>query len=120
MFSRLASGSLACVARSCRRFGAPSVLGLRQMRRREEPLVGPLAGIPAALMSEAEWTRIGPLTECYSDQHLGRVDAGLITGAERLGLTTIATLGRRQLCVVRPSDTKGAHADLMTTASAAP
>lgn len=57
-------------------------------------------------LSRADWTRIAELTERYADQHLGGVDAGLITVAERLGLTTIATLDRRHFGVVRPSHTK--------------
>ncbi len=57
-------------------------------------------------LSRADWTRIAELTEHYADQHLGGVDAGQITVAERLGLTTIATLDRRHFGVVRPSHTK--------------
>ena len=52
---------------------------------------------------QADWRRIAELTERYSDQHLGGVDAGLIAVAERLGLTTIATLDRRHFGVVRPN-----------------
>ena len=54
----------------------------------------------------ADWTRIAELTERYSDQPLGGVDAGLIAVAERLGLTTIATLDRRHFGVVRPNHTQ--------------
>jgi predicted nucleic acid-binding protein len=57
-------------------------------------------------LSRADWTRIAELTERYSDQHLGGVDAGLIAVAERLGLTTIATLDRRHFGVVRPNHAK--------------
>jgi predicted nucleic acid-binding protein len=60
-------------------------------------------------LSRADWTRIAELTERYSDQHLGGVDAGLIAVAERLGLTTIATLERRHFGVVRPN-----HAEVRT------
>jgi hypothetical protein len=56
-------------------------------------------------LSRADWTRIAELTERYSDQRLGGVDASLIAVAERLGLTTIATLDRRHFGVVRPSHT---------------
>jgi uncharacterized protein len=42
-------------------------------------------------------------------QHLGGVDAGLIAVAERLGLTTIATLDHRHFGVVRPR-----HVDALT------
>jgi predicted nucleic acid-binding protein len=57
-------------------------------------------------LSSADWARIAELTERYSDQPLGGVDAGLIAEAERLRLTTIATLDRRHFGVVRPSHVK--------------
>jgi predicted nucleic acid-binding protein len=57
-------------------------------------------------LSRADWTRIAELAERYSDQNLGGVDAGLIAVAERLGLTTIATLDRRHFGVVRPNHVK--------------
>jgi len=57
-------------------------------------------------LSRADWTRIAELTQQYSDQPLGGVDASLIAVAERLGLTTIATLDLRHFGVVRPSHTK--------------
>jgi predicted nucleic acid-binding protein len=57
-------------------------------------------------LSRADWTRIAELTQQYSDQPLGGVDAGLIAVAERLGLTTIATLDRRHFGVVRPNHAK--------------
>jgi uncharacterized protein len=57
-------------------------------------------------LSRADWTRIAELTQRYSDQPLGGVDASLITVAERLHLTTSATLDRRHFGVVRPSHTK--------------
>jgi predicted nucleic acid-binding protein len=50
-----------------------------------------------------DWARIAELTERYADQHLGGVDASLIAVAERLALTTVATLDRRHFAVVRPS-----------------
>jgi len=56
-----------------------------------------------------DWKRIAALTEKYADQPLGGVDAGLIAVAERLGLTTIATLDRRHFGVVRPD-----HAEVLT------
>jgi len=60
-------------------------------------------------LSSADWTRIAELTERYADQHLGGVDAGLIAVAERLGITTIATLDRRHFGVVRLS-----HVNVLT------
>lgn len=60
-------------------------------------------------LSPADWKRIAALTEQYADQPLGGVDAGLIAVAERLGLTTIATLDQRHFGVVRPD-----HAEVLT------
>lgn len=53
-------------------------------------------------LSPIDWMRVAELTERYADQHLGGVDAGLIALAERLGITTVATLDRRHFGVVRP------------------
>lgn len=57
-------------------------------------------------LSAAAWKRIAELTQHYADQHLGGVDASLIAVAERLKLTTIATLDRRHFGIVRPSHTE--------------
>lgn len=46
--------------------------------------------------------RIAELIEQYADLGLGGTDASLIVIAERLNLTTIATLDRRHFSVVRP------------------
>jgi predicted nucleic acid-binding protein len=71
-------------------------------------------GIDVEQLSEADWRRVAELTEQYSDQHLGGVDAGLIAVAERLDLTTVATLDRRHFGVVRPSHTMTKSADPAT------
>ena len=42
------------------------------------------------------------LVEAYADLRLGTVDASVIALAERLGLTSVATLDRRHFAVVRP------------------
>jgi predicted nucleic acid-binding protein len=47
--------------------------------------------------------RIAELIETYADLGLGGTDASLIVAAERLKLTTIATLDRRHFGVVRPT-----------------
>lgn len=60
-------------------------------------------------LTAADWARVAELTGKYADQHLGGVDAGLVALAERLGLTTIATLDHRHFGVVRPS-----HIDVLT------
>jgi predicted nucleic acid-binding protein len=54
----------------------------------------------------ADWLRIADLVGRYRDLPLGTVDASVVAVAERLAVTTIATLDRRHFAVVRPS-----HAD---------
>jgi uncharacterized protein len=49
--------------------------------------------------------RIAELIDGYADLGLGGTDASLIAVAERLKLTTIATLDRRHFSVVRPAHT---------------
>jgi uncharacterized protein len=46
---------------------------------------------------------------CYADLGLGGTDASLVAIAERLNITTIATLDRRDFTVVRPR-----HVDAFT------
>ena len=50
-----------------------------------------------------DWVRIAELVWIYRDLPLGTVDASVITAAERLGMTEVATLDRRHFAVVRPS-----------------
>ncbi|MHB8691913.1 MAG: type II toxin-antitoxin system VapC family toxin [Solirubrobacteraceae bacterium] len=54
-------------------------------------------------LSAPDWLRVAELTAKYADQRLGGVDSGLVAVAERLGLTTIATLDHRHFGVVRPN-----------------
>jgi uncharacterized protein len=54
-------------------------------------------------LTPGDWERVAQLTEKYADQHLGGVDAGLVAVAERLNVTTIATLDRRHFVIVRPN-----------------
>jgi uncharacterized protein len=49
-----------------------------------------------------DWARVVELIGTYADLGLGVVDASVIAVAERLGITTIATLDRRHFIVVRP------------------
>lgn len=49
------------------------------------------------------WTRIAELVDVYNSLALDGIDASLIAAAERLGLTTIATLDHRDFRVVRPA-----------------
>lgn len=44
------------------------------------------------------------VVDTYADLGLGPVDASVIAVAERLNVTTIATLSHRDFAVVRPAD----------------
>ena len=78
-----------------------------------ESLVGPAA--KAAFVSSVaegqlgveglgadDYRRCAALMEQYADLGLGLVDASVVTIAERLNLTTVATLNQRDFRVVRP------------------
>ncbi len=52
-----------------------------------------------------DYRRCVELIETYADMKLGPVDAGVVCVAERLELTTIATLNRRDSTVVRSRHT---------------
>jgi predicted nucleic acid-binding protein len=54
-------------------------------------------------LTRADWTRCNDLIATYDDLGLGLVDSSVIAVAERLGITTIATLNRRDFAVVRPA-----------------
>jgi predicted nucleic acid-binding protein len=54
-------------------------------------------------LDRGDWTRCSDLVEHYADLGLGLVDASIVAVAERLGITTIATLNRRDFTVVRPA-----------------
>ncbi len=56
-------------------------------------------------ITSADARRIAELIESYADLGLGGTDASLIVVAERLNLTTIATLDHRHFGVVRPGHT---------------
>lgn len=53
-------------------------------------------------LSERDWDRVGDLLEQYSDLGLDAADASVVAVAERLGLTTVATLDVPDFHVVRP------------------
>jgi predicted nucleic acid-binding protein len=57
-------------------------------------------------LAEPDWERAGELIETYADLGLGLVDASIVAVAEHHGITTLATLNRRDFTVVRPR-----HAD---------
>lgn len=49
-----------------------------------------------------DWQRVAELVEQYADMDLGTVDAAVIAIAERLNVTTLATINPRDFRVVRP------------------
>lgn len=53
-------------------------------------------------LTEADWQRCAELAEQYASLRLDLIDASLVAIAERLQLTTLATLNRRDFTVVRP------------------
>ena len=60
-------------------------------------------------LTAADWSRCRDLIVQYADLRLGLVDASVVAVAERLKITTVATLNRRDFAVVRP-----AHCDVLT------
>lgn len=54
-------------------------------------------------LTVADWHRCAELIERYHDLGLGLVDASVVAAAERLGLSTVATLNHRDFAVVRPN-----------------
>ena len=54
---------------------------------------------------DPDWQRAVELIETYADLGLGLVDASIVAVAERLGITTLATLNHRDFTVVRPRHT---------------
>jgi predicted nucleic acid-binding protein len=70
----------------------------------EVRFLGDLAGgaFTTIPVEDHDWLRIAELVARYSDLPLGTVDASVVAAAERLGVTTVATLDRR-LAVVRPA-----------------
>ena len=59
--------------------------------------------IQAEPITPTDARRIADLIETYADLGLGGTDASLIALAERLNVTSIATLDHRHFTVVRPS-----------------
>lgn len=57
-------------------------------------------------LTEEDWQRSADLAEQYASLRLDLIDASLVAVAERLKLTTLATLNHRDFTVVRPR-----HAD---------
>lgn len=76
--------------------------------RAEAAFVRGLRASPAITLAPVlpeDLDRIAEVVDRYADLPLGSVDASVIATAERLGVTTIATLDRRHFTVVRPRHT---------------
>lgn len=57
-------------------------------------------------LGTSDYQRCVELIETYADLGLGLVDASVVTIAERLGHTRLATLNHRDFSVVRPAHTE--------------
>jgi predicted nucleic acid-binding protein len=67
-----------------------------------------VAGTPKVeALGMEDYLRTAELVDSYADLRLGMVDASIVAVAERLDISTIATLNRRDFTVVRPR-----HAEL--------
>jgi uncharacterized protein len=53
-------------------------------------------------LTDEDWERAVGLAETYADLGLGLVDASVVAIADRMDVTTIASLNRRDFRVVRP------------------
>ena len=84
------------------------LLSTRLGPRAEVTLLGELAAGTYATepVAAGDWLRMAELVARYADLSLGTTDASVVTAAERLGITAIATLDHRHFGVIRP-----AHAD---------
>jgi len=58
-------------------------------------------------LTATDWARCAALIERYADLDLGLVDASVVAVTERLGITTVASVDRRDLLVVRPAHCEG-------------
>lgn len=56
-------------------------------------------------VAPADWLRIAELVSRYRNLPLGTADASVVTVAERLEITEVATVDRRHFSVVRPRHT---------------
>jgi len=81
------------------------LLGTRLGARPEVKFLGDLSSgsLSPEPVHATDWLRIAELVWRYRDLQLGTVDASIVAAAERLGITSLATLDRRHFGVVRPS-----------------
>lgn len=79
------------------------LLGTRLGPEAEVRFLGDLAAgnLIAEPVVPGDWLRIAELVARYRDLPLGTADASVVTAAERLRITEIATLDRRHFDVVR-------------------
>ena len=80
------------------------LVGTRLGADAEVRFLGDLASgdLGSETVAAGDWIRIAELVHTYRDLPLGTVDASVIAAAERLGVTSIATIDRRHFTVVRP------------------
>jgi predicted nucleic acid-binding protein len=62
-----------------------------------------LGTLIAADIEPGDWQRIAELVWTYRDMRLGTTDASIVAIAERLDVTTVATLDHRHFEAVRPA-----------------
>jgi predicted nucleic acid-binding protein len=80
------------------------LLGTRLEAEPEVRFLGDLAdgAFTVEPVAAGDWLRIAELVARYRDLPLGTVDASVVTTAERLGITEVATVDRRHFTIVRP------------------
>jgi len=90
---------------------AAYLIGSRLGTDAEVLFLGDLAGgdFRVEPVDASDWMRIAELVSMYRNLPLGTVDGSVIAAAERLGISEIATLDRRDFSVVRP-----AHVDALS------
>lgn len=83
-------------------------LGRRLGTRTELLFLAELAsgGLSTEPVHPGDWPRITELVKRYQHFPLGTVDASVVTCAERLGVTAVATLDHRHFAAVRPTHTE--------------
>jgi hypothetical protein len=81
------------------------LVGTRLGAGAEVRFLGSLAGgeLIVEHVHAADWLRMAELVWTYRNLPLGTVDASIVAAAERLQVTTVATLDRRHLGTVRPA-----------------
>jgi uncharacterized protein len=83
---------------------AASLIATRLGTEAEVRFLGDMASgaFTVDAVAPADWLRIAELVSRYRNLPLGTADASVVTAAERLGVTEIATVDRRHFSVVKP------------------